>query len=331
MSPRIRLGVNIAHAATLRQARYRQHSATVGGAVEPDPVALALVAERAGADGITVHLREDRRHIQERDVWRLRECMGTRLNLEMACTPAMIDFALRLQPHSVCLVPESREEVTTEGGLDVVGHRGKVQEVAEAMRGAGIVTSLFIDPDPAQIVAAAELRAPWIELHTGAYAEAFDQKRERNVEIERLVAASKLAHGLGLNVNSEPASLGVDRPVWPLTTLRAEAGGRSYDVAAMTASLVDEMASALPVFFAHGFAPFQAEYERRSVLLGRRVKFTDGPGAVVVGRAVSIGDDGRLYIRVEGGQAAAGSEGVCMRACAPTRPRSAVTCAVPVQ
>jgi BirA family transcriptional regulator, biotin operon repressor / biotin---[acetyl-CoA-carboxylase] ligase len=117
------------------------------------------------------------------------------------------------------------------------------------------------------------------------------------------------AVGLGLNVNSEPASLGVDRPVWPLTTLRAEAGGRSYDVAAVTASLVDEMASALPVFFAHGFAPFQAEYERRSVLLGRRVKFTDGPGAVVVGRAVSIGDDGRLYIRVEGGQAAAGGEG----------------------
>lgn len=144
----ILLGVNIDHAATLRQARYRQHSATAGGAVEPDPVALALIAERAGADGITVHLREDRRHIQERDVWRLRECMGTRLNLEMACTPAMVDFALRLNPHSVCLVPESREEVTTEGGLDVVGHRGKVQEVIEAMRGAELSPAFSLTRTP---------------------------------------------------------------------------------------------------------------------------------------------------------------------------------------
>lgn len=199
----ILLGVNIDHAATLRQARYRQHSATVGGAVEPDPVALALIAERAGADGITVHLREDRRHIQERDVWRLRECMGTRLNLEMACTPAMIDFALRLSPHSVCLVPESREEVTTEGGLDVVGHRGKVQEVIEAMRGAGIVTSLFIDPDPAQIVASAELRAPWIELHTGAYANCYPvDPAGRTREWLRLCDGATRAHGLGLVVNA---------------------------------------------------------------------------------------------------------------------------------
>lgn len=199
----ILLGVNIDHAATVRQARYRQHAATVGGAVEPDPVALALIAERAGADGITVHLREDRRHIQERDVWRLRECMGTRLNLEMACTPAMIDFALRLKPHSVCLVPESREEVTTEGGLDVVGHRTKVAEVTEAMRAAGITTSLFIDPDPAQIVAAAELRAPWIELHTGAYANCYPvDPQGRGREWERLCAGAKRAHGLGLVVNA---------------------------------------------------------------------------------------------------------------------------------
>src|SRR6185369_1319048 len=116
----ILLGVNIDHCATLRQARYRDAEHSTGGAVEPDPVAFALAAERVGGDGITVHLREDRRHIQERDVWRLRESIATRLNLEMACTPAMIEFALKLKPDSVCLVPESRQEITTEGGLDVV-------------------------------------------------------------------------------------------------------------------------------------------------------------------------------------------------------------------
>jgi len=115
----ILLGVNIDHCATLRQARYREADATTGGAVEPDPITFALLAERAGADGITVHLREDRRHIQERDVWRLRESIGTRLNLEMACTPEMTALALRLKPEFVCLVPENRREVTTEGGLDV--------------------------------------------------------------------------------------------------------------------------------------------------------------------------------------------------------------------
>ena len=119
----ILLGVNIDHCATLRQARYRESGRTTGGNVEPDPVTLAVLAERAGADGITVHLREDRRHIQERDVWRLRETIATRLNLEMACTPAMTEFALKLKPDSVCLVPENRQEITTEGGLDVVGKR----------------------------------------------------------------------------------------------------------------------------------------------------------------------------------------------------------------
>src|SRR5690348_10228815 len=119
----ILLGVNIDHCATLRQARYRELDRSAGGAIEPDPVAFALAAERAGADGITVHLREDRRHIQERDVWRLRESIATRLNLEMACTPGMIAFALELKPDSVCVVPENRREVTTEGGLDVVGNR----------------------------------------------------------------------------------------------------------------------------------------------------------------------------------------------------------------
>ena len=128
----ILLGVNIDHCATLRQARYRESGRPAGGNVEPDPVVLALLAERAGADGITVHLREDRRHIQERDVWRLREAIATRLNLEMACTPAMTEFALKLQPDSVCLVPENRQEVTTEGGLDVGGPGG-----ARAGRGRG--------------------------------------------------------------------------------------------------------------------------------------------------------------------------------------------------
>lgn len=196
----ILLGVNIDHAATLRQARYRQAGAA-GGPVEPDPVMLALLAERAGADGITVHLREDRRHIQERDVVRLRECIATRLNLEMAVTPAMVEFARRLKPDSVCLVPENRQEVTTEGGLDVAGQRERVRAVADALRGEGITVSLFIDPDEAQIDAAAELRAPWIELHTGAYANAYHGPK-RAAEFHRLRLGAAHAHGLGLVVNA---------------------------------------------------------------------------------------------------------------------------------
>jgi pyridoxine 5-phosphate synthase len=197
----ILLGVNIDHCATVRQARYRQAETTVGGAVEPDPVLLAVLSERAGADGITVHLREDRRHIQERDVWRLRETIQTRLNLEMACTPAMIEFALALKPDSVCLVPENRTEVTTEGGLDVVANRERVRACVDAMNDAGIRTSLFIDPEPAQIELAAALRAPWIELHTGAYANACYTPR-RGPELERLRAGAVLGHGLGLTVNA---------------------------------------------------------------------------------------------------------------------------------
>ncbi len=197
----ILLGLNIDHGATLRQARYRESGRTAGGNVEPDPVALALRAERAGADGITVHLREDRRHIQERDVWRLRETIATRLNLEMACTPAMTDFALKLKPDSVCLVPENRQEVTTEGGLDVVGGESRVRPVVEAMRAAGVVTSLFIGPDEAQIELAARLKSPWIELHTGAYAEAYHSP-QRKAEFERLRRGAALAHQLGLVVNA---------------------------------------------------------------------------------------------------------------------------------
>jgi pyridoxine 5-phosphate synthase len=197
----ILLGINIDHAATLRQARYRNAATTVGGAIEPDPVALALLAERAGADGITVHLREDRRHIQDRDVVRLRETIATRLNLEMACTPAMVEFALSLRPDSVCLVPENRQEITTEGGLDVVGGRDRVGEAVAALKAAGIITSLFIDPDAAQIELSAKLGSPWVELHTGAYAEAYATPR-RAAEFQRLRLGAVRAHELGLTGNA---------------------------------------------------------------------------------------------------------------------------------
>lgn len=198
----ILLGLNIDHCATLRQARYREAGASCGGMIEPDPVALALLAEQAGADGITVHLREDRRHIQERDVWRLRECIATRLNLEMACTPAMIAFAAKLKPDSVCVVPENRQEVSTEGGLEVAGQRERVRTCVEAMKAAGVLTSLFIDPEPAQIEASAEVGAPWIELHTGAYANAFHQPALRAQEFRRLSMGAALAHQRGLTVNA---------------------------------------------------------------------------------------------------------------------------------
>ena len=197
----ILLGVNIDHGATLRQARYREAPASAGAAVEPDPVALAILAEQAGADGITIHLREDRRHIQDHDVARVRQTVATRVNLEMACTPAMTEYALRLRPDSVCLVPENRQEVTTEGGLDLVGNRDRVAAVVRAMDAAGITTSLFIDPDAPQIALAAELGAPWIELHTGAYANAYYTPR-RAAEFERLRRGAVQAHGLGLVVNA---------------------------------------------------------------------------------------------------------------------------------
>ena len=196
----ILLGVNIDHCATLRQARYRE-TGTTGGAVEPDPVTFALAAERAGADGITVHLREDRRHIQDRDVWRLRESIATRLNLEMACNPTMTELALKLKPEFVCLVPESRQEVTTEGGLDVVGNRDRVRACVDAMNAAGIKTSLFIDPDEPQIELSAKLGAPFVELHTGAYANACYTPR-RAAELQRLRLGAVRAHDLGLVVNA---------------------------------------------------------------------------------------------------------------------------------
>ena len=198
---KILLGVNVDHCATVRQARFREHALDHGNEVEPDPVAFALLCEQAGADGITIHLREDRRHVQDSDVRRAREQIGTRLNLEMACTPAMIDYALQLKPDSVCLVPESREEVTTEGGLDVAGQQARMGAAVAAMSAAGIQTSLFIDPDPAQIEAAAAVQAPWVELHTGAYANAY-YSEGRAAELATLCAGAQHAHRLGLVVNA---------------------------------------------------------------------------------------------------------------------------------
>lgn len=197
----IHLGVNIDHCATLRQARYRDAATAIGGNVEPDPVLLAVLSERAGADGITVHLREDRRHIQERDVWRLRETIGTRLNLEMACTPEMTAFALKLKPDFVCLVPENRQEITTEGGLDVVALRHRVAPCVDAMNAAGIKASLFIDPDEPQIELSAKLGAPFIELHTGAYAHAYHTP-QRAKEFQRLRLGCARGRELGLTINA---------------------------------------------------------------------------------------------------------------------------------
>jgi pyridoxine 5-phosphate synthase len=197
----ILLGVNIDHSATLRQARYRDAGEAVGASVEPDPVAIAERSVRAGADGITVHLREDRRHIQDKDVWRLRELPSIRINLELACSQPMIDLALRLRPQAVCVVPENRKEVTTEGGLDVVGGKARVGACVGAMKAAGIEASLFIDPDAAQIELSARLGAPVVELHTGAYANAYHTPG-RAMEFERLRAGAALAHSLGLKVNA---------------------------------------------------------------------------------------------------------------------------------
>ena len=195
----IRLGLNIDHVATLRQARYRHESDSAHA--EPDPVPLALLAEKAGAKGITVHLREYRRHIQDHDVRRLRKQIRTVLNLEMAVTPAMVAYALKLKPEETCLVPENRQEITTEGGLDLLGSEKRVAAAVARLVKAGIVPSLFIDPDPEQIAAAARIGAPCIELHTGAYANAPPAVSIRR-ELERQWAAAEQAHALGLQVNA---------------------------------------------------------------------------------------------------------------------------------
>lgn len=194
----ILLGVNIDHVATLRQAR---------GTVYPDPVQAALECELAGADGITLHLREDRRHIQDADVVKMRPLLKTRMNLEIAVTDFMLDFACQIKPQHVCLVPEKREELTTEGGLDVAGQLEKIKAATQKLTAAGCEVSLFIDPDPKQIDAAIQCGAPVIELHTGAYAEATESEVAH--ELQRIVDAVAYAHtklivnaGHGLNLNN---------------------------------------------------------------------------------------------------------------------------------
>jgi pyridoxine 5-phosphate synthase len=193
----LKLGVNIDHVATLREARYRGRDHG-----EPSPVEAALACEAAGAHGITAHLREDRRHILDRDIAELRRRIKTRLNLEMGNTPEIVALALKLKPDIVCLVPERRQEVTTEGGLDAAGQLAALTETTRRMNDAGIDVSLFIAPDAAQVEASAKIGAQFIELHTGAYAEHFHRKRERQLELERLIAAAKQARGLGLKVNA---------------------------------------------------------------------------------------------------------------------------------
>ena len=188
----VKLGVNIDHVATLRQAR---------GGSEPDPVAAAALAELAGADGITIHLREDRRHIQDRDLKILRQTVQTRLNLEMAATDEMVAIALSVQPEACTLVPEKRAELTTEGGLEVRAQRDALQLAIGKLQQGGIIVSLFIDPDPEQIEAAKKVGADYIEIHTGAFAEAAGGKHEAS-ELGKIEAAVKLARKLGLGVNA---------------------------------------------------------------------------------------------------------------------------------
>ncbi len=192
MKNNIYLGVNIDHIATLRQAR---------GTTYPEPVHAAAVAESAGADGITIHLREDRRHIQDRDVYLLKHTIQTRMNLEMAVTEEMVNVALEIAPTYVCLVPESREELTTEGGLDVVGHKDKIADAVAKLSEAGIKVSLFIDADKEQIKAAHEVKAPYIEIHTGHYADALNDADQQE-ELHSIIEGVEYADSLGIIVNA---------------------------------------------------------------------------------------------------------------------------------
>lgn len=187
----ILLGVNIDHVATLRQARHTRY---------PDPIEAVYAAENGGADGITVHLREDRRHIQERDVEMIQKVLLTRLNLEMAVTDAMLDYAEKIKPVYCCFVPEKRQELTTEGGLDVIAEESKIREACLRLAARGIQVSLFIDADPKQIQAAIRCKAPIIEIHTGCYAEAKSHE-ERDRELKRIIKASEMAADAGLIVN----------------------------------------------------------------------------------------------------------------------------------
>ncbi len=188
----ILLGINVDHIATLRQAR---------GTNYPDPVHAAAVAEHAGADGITIHLREDRRHIQDRDVYLMQQTLQTRMNLEMAVTDEMLAIACEVKPVFCCLVPEKREELTTEGGLDVAGQQDKINQAVAMLSAAGIQASLFIDADKKQIDAALLSKAPYIEIHTGHYADAATEA-EQHKELGRLIEGIKYADNLGLKVNA---------------------------------------------------------------------------------------------------------------------------------
>lgn len=187
----LHLGVNVDHVATLRQAR---------GTTYPDPLFAALIAEQAGANSITIHLREDRRHIQDRDVRMCKDALQTRLNLEMAATDEMVRIALEVRPPDVCLVPEKRTEVTTEGGLDVIGQLDSLKTICARLKEANIRVSLFIDPEPAQLEAAVRAGAPVVELHTGAYAEATGEHQAR--ELKRIEVAARHAAKLGLTVHA---------------------------------------------------------------------------------------------------------------------------------
>lgn len=188
---RLHLGVNVDHVATLRQAR---------GTPYPDPLFAALLAEQSGADSITIHLREDRRHIQDRDVRLCKDALQTRLNFEMAATEEMVRIALEIRPSDCCLVPEKRTEVTTEGGLDVVGQETQLRSIVSRLTQAGIRVSLFIDPDKTQLDAARRLSVPVVELHTGAYAEASGEAQAR--ELVRIADAARHAHSIGLTVHA---------------------------------------------------------------------------------------------------------------------------------
>ncbi|ABX09011.1 pyridoxine 5'-phosphate synthase [Prochlorococcus marinus] len=185
------LGVNIDHIANVRQARL---------ASEPEPVQMAFLAELGGADGITVHLREDRRHIQDKDLKLLRATINTRLNLEMAATKEMVEIALQVKPDMVTIVPESREEITTEGGLEVVNNKEKLREIINNLHSAKIQTSIFIDPIEAQIKASKEIGAGWVEIHTGCYANASWEKQE--IELAKIKASCAQARSMGLHVNA---------------------------------------------------------------------------------------------------------------------------------
>jgi len=195
----LRLGVNIDHIATLRQARYASMPDSKNA--EPDPVAIAALCERTGANGIVAHLRSDRRHIQDRDLDRLRQNIITKLNLEMGNTPEIVDIALKIVPDEVCLVPEKREEVTTEGGLDVVANRKELEPTIKRLQVAGIRVSLFVDPSLEQIDAAHEMGVEMVELHTGKLANAYSEKIEKQ-ELENLQAAARAASELNLQVNA---------------------------------------------------------------------------------------------------------------------------------